>query len=246
MIENIDYNEILKLIKKLGHYFNVKKIIIYSDYKKYSDIINIDNFDFSKPLNYHDKQLYMSDCGYFNQFLHLHINTLSMKNNYSSDFTQFLYNNNELKYNEQFNSIKYLLEINLNDFILDLEKEKQLILTDTYVEHILKLAIKLVKNKIPNNNLSKNIKRSNTIVKSGNKFVDLYIYIVNNNNYLIPYLHDVVKFKYNVDLENIQIEINMDNINNYLVPFDILELHKNTNFVKRISKTKKDYKFIDI
>ena len=246
MIENIDYNEILKLIKKLGHYFNIKKIILYSDYKKYSDIIGIDNFDFSKLLNYHDKQLYMSDCSYFNQFLHLHINSLSMKNNHCSKFTEFLYNNNELKYNEQFNSIKYLLGINLEEFILDLEKEKQLILTDTYVEHILKLAIKLSKNKISTSILSKNIKRSNNIIKSGNKFVDLYIYIVNNNNYLIPYLHDVVKFKYNVDLENIQIEINMDNINNYLVPFDILELHKNTNFVKRIYKTKKDYKFINI
>lgn len=177
IIGNHTYDDIVEFIYNLKEYFGATSIVIHPDYKRYWDIIDRSAIDTS-VINSHTKQLYASDSIYFNQLLYHSLSDVPLVG-----FMRHLEKNKNLKKNIANNTLKYIMGINIDKFIIEYLNESDMIY-DSYIELIFKIAAKLMKhNKIK-------------------KVVELYIYLMMNYCYLVDFFISYIKYKYNVDMNN--------------------------------------------
>jgi hypothetical protein len=139
---NVSNNDILLFINNLAKLFNIDKIVIHPDYRNFWNIIDksiFANIDINNIDSFHIKQLYISDCFYFNQLLYLYIDDLNETKIIFSEFTKFLYNNDVIKFTYGKDTLKYLMNINLNEFINDYINEyKHKYNVESYLDLIIK------------------------------------------------------------------------------------------------------------
>jgi hypothetical protein len=225
ILDKYNYEDIIEFIKNIAYLFNINHIIIHPDYNKYSNIINI----YNNNNTYYIKQLYISDCFYFNELLFYYICNSYMIKIECSNFTKYLFNNPNIKLIDGINSILYILNTDLNEFINDFYV-KQKYLYDPFIDQIFKIAKKIIKKNINIINELNNIYKAKRQILSDNKLIDLYVLLTLSYYYLIPYLHSII-----FDI----LDINFDNIIFELKLIDVLD---NTNFdIKKIKKLKLIY-----
>lgn len=257
LIGNMTHNDILIFIANLAKIFNSAKIVINSDYKKYSDIIDntcesiVEN-NMSKA-NYHEHQLYLSDTNYFNQMLHHYINMISCRLNYANSFCTNIINNPYIT--SDIRIIQYVLELSLSEFV---KNKKQIIIYESYIELIFKLANKILNEKITIKNDTTqtciqqaiNSKRS-IIVSNEKKIIDLYLYLIDTYNYLVPYLHAYLYHEYNINIDVIMQELNWKMMLNapnhiYIEPIKAINVFIANDFkLNTIKKEDKKYTLVD-
>lgn len=252
LIGNMTYDDIFNFIVRLGKIFNSDKIIINSDYKRYSDILltkQLYNKDYFK--NYHNTQLYISDINYFNQILYYYTHNIACQEiNNISKFSEYIIKNENLTSNTKI--LQYLFDISLEEFITN---RKHDIIHESYIDLIFKLASKILNNNIKSikqSNIIKSIKQNRSIIISNvKKIIDLYIYIINEYNYLIPYFHAYIYQEYNINMDDIKYQLDWriilnEPLNIYMGEIKILDIVANNNFkLNMIKKEVKQYKLID-
>jgi hypothetical protein len=255
LIGNFTYDDIILFICKLANYFNIESVVINSDYKKYSDIIP-SYIPISKNMTYHDIQLYISDINYFNQSLHYYINTLYCGKDYTSSFSHYL-TKNEYIYS-QLQIVKHILNTPVKEFIEGMDRKMKLTINESYVELLFKLANKLANSKAAKEILQTSIKfaakqaRGTIANTNDTTILDLYIYIILNYNYLIPYLHSYINEEYNFNLANITYVLDWQKILNvskdifYTVPMRPMDIKIDSDLkLIKVRKVIKKYTLVD-
>lgn len=203
------FMDILNFIDKLCEYFGIGKVLIHPDYKMFWHILDKSALnEKSKDINsYHLRQLYICDTNYFSQFLMYYIWMLSTRGeNIIGDFTKFIYKQENFATNISTDAIYFIMNIDLKEFIDDYTKNKDIIY-DSFVEMIIRIAYKIIKNKNNKSSNKTNIKRSirtlNKNIIPGTKVIDLFILIIEKYNYLTSYLIDYLFTQYKINLEDI-------------------------------------------
>jgi len=205
ILDDYTYDDIIQFIKNLGNLFEIDKIIIHSDHKKYFEIINFNDYEID---TFHKKQLYISDCFYFNQILMNYITEFYMIKYNSSKFIQYLIDKsheNNFKLSIGINTIKIILDTDLIEFINEYNKPSYI--NDPLIDQIFKIANKIYNKKESVIKELNNIKKTNIKIIPGNKIIDLYIYLFYNYYYLIPYLHGIIFEILNIDFNDIYFNI---------------------------------------
>jgi hypothetical protein len=254
IIGKYEYADILYFLKKISELFSIEQVLIHSDYKKYETVLN-KKYDSSylqkiiinnESLSYHDKQMYISDCFYFNQILYHYICNIYMIDSNSSEFTNFVYNYENVKITYNIDIITYLMSIELTDFLYQFDTNDTFI-QNQYIDLIFKLARKIMKNTDTVINKLNNIIKAKRKIISGKKLIDLYFYIFTNYYYLIPYLHSIIFNNYNIDLDNlifsITFQVEHKNISIPINDINKLRLQKDV-YLKRMSIKTKKYKLL--
>ena len=246
IIGDYKYDDILDFINRLALLFNIERIIIHSDYKKYWDIIDTNKVK-EDLYSYHNKQLYISDCFYFNQLLYHYICNASMIHVQTSNFIEYLYNNKNVKFTYGIDALTHLMDINLVEFV-NIFKNDMMVMNESYIELIFKLANKLIIKNIDTTNLLVNITKAKRKVIPGKKIIDLYLYISLNYYYLIPYLHALIFNTLNIDLDNLVFTMSKKSeYGNIIMPLsDITKISNLKNiFLKRTNIIQAKYKLLN-
>ena len=168
---------------------------------------------------YHNKQLYISDCFYYNDILFDYL----IDNNKRSLLT-----NSNFKINCGTEVIEKLFNMSLKEFI-DISKPDNDIIIDTSILKIIKLG-----NKILNGDVQKISLLNKEYYLTRKTLSDLYIYIMNSYYYLIMNLHNLIYHTLNINLNNIYFQYN----NDVYVNFSI-NLYSNKKEFKMIRKRTK-------
>ena len=264
LIGNMTYDDIIVFIANLAKIFNSEKVVINSDYKKFTSIMqqykSTDITMFATEIgsivaktNYHDYQLYLSDTNYFNQMLHHYINIISCRSDYANSFCTNLIDNQHIT--SDIEIIRYVLELSLNEFRIN---KKQMIIYESYIDLIFKLTDKLLNEEIVIKNdttydcvqRAVNNKKS-IIVSDEKKLIDLYLYLIDAYNYLIPYFHAYIYNEYNINMDVLVQELNWKVMLNephhiYINPIKSIDIFiKNEFKLETIKKADKKYTLLD-
>ena len=223
IIGDYTYDDIIMFIANLAKFFNIDKVIINSDYKRFSDIIDI---NIKNPHSYHDVQLYISDTNYFNQCLHHYINLIYSNNDYTSSFSKYIFDNVNIK-GVGYEIIAKVMAISIDEFIQITNKN---IINESYIDLIFKIAKK---------------------IKNKGKIIDLYMYIVLHYNYLIPYLHAFINDEYGINLVNVifllewKNMLHIDEESKYTMPMQSMNIPSvNSIKLKRAQIIQKKYQLL--
>lgn len=256
IIDKLNYDDVINFIMKLSNMFNIDKIIIHPSHNKYWSLINkpnnilnvtTDTSFYSYKIDrlksgetYHDRQMYNSDCFYFNEALqHLIFNAYMIPDNISK-FTKQMFNDGKCKLTYSLEAILYLLNTPLNEFLAALSEKN--VMYDSFVELTIKIANKLLMEKTKIVNQLKYIKQAKRKITPGYKLIDLYVYIFIHYYYLIPYLHNILFDKFNINLNETYYVLNTDDNNIFsIVDFNKLNELKNQS-LKRVVLQKRQYK----
>ena len=230
IIDNYNYDDIINFIIKLSNMFNINNIIIHPSHNKYWSLID-ETKNILNTESYHDRQMYNSDCFYFNETLHhLIFNTYMIPNNISK-FTKKMYDDKKCKLTYSLDALIYLLNIPLNEFITVLLEKN--VIYDSFVELIIKTTNKLLLEKTKIVNQLKYIKKAKKKITPGYKLIDLYVYLFMHYYYLIPYLHNILFDKFNINLNEMYYVLNPDDLNIFsIVDFNKLNELKNQSLNK--------------
>jgi len=247
IIGDYKYEDIIEFLNKLAKYFGLGKIIIHPNYSTFWNIIDksiFDDIDIEKMHSYHIKQLYMCDTNYVSQYLLYNISILSMKDVYISEFTKFIMNNELYKGNISIDALYFILNMKLTDFIDDFKKEKDIIY-DSYVEMIIRIAYKLLKQTnikpVSKRAITHSISTINKNIIPGYKVSDLFNMIINKYNYLMLYLLDYIYNKYKLNIDNVFQYYIIDEKYSMIVIQDI----KRTLKINQIIKIKSKYNIVE-
>lgn len=228
IIGDFTFDDILIFIEKLALFFNVKQIIICSDYNKFWNIIDKSSLtsNYIDLKDFHSRQLYISDTTYYNELLHHYINIKYTTNDEISDFTKYIFNNHNANIRFGKEIFHHMMDIKIKDFLNDYNTHIQnnAIINEQYIDLIIKLANKIIDGKIlidiqfsnikhVKKNIKHSIKHLNRTVSilDQEKFIYLYFYITHYYNYLVPFLHSYMHILYGVNFDDIYIYYNVPN-----------------------------------
>ena len=239
IINEYNYDDIINFIIDLSNLFGINKIIIHPTYNKYwnyiiksKTMLNMDTF--------HDRQIYNSDCFYFNETLYYIIFNTYMIQNKISKFTKKIHNDDDCELSYSIDSLVYLLDIPLKEFTTSIIEKN--VIYDSFVELIINISNKILLEKTKIINQLKYIKQAKRKITPGYKLIDLYVYLFMHYYYLIPYLHNIIFDKLNINLNELYYVINPDKKNIFsIIDFDKLIQTKNKLLNKKFLQ-KRSYK----
>ena len=190
------FDDLIIFLKKIAKAFKIDKIRIHSVYKRYYDIIDMKKIDFS-----HRKQfikMYASDNHFYNELFYYIVSKYDDKNEkfnkkikkYLSPFTQFLYDKYGSEYQKKINEV---MSFSFKEMNKKIAYENSL---ESNFEEVRELA------PISDEFYSKN---NDAII------FDFFMYLHENNYYLIWLIASLIKKYYEIDLLMIKVDIYVNN-----------------------------------